>query len=207
VGPTDDASGDDARILELFAERQRFYDFATVRRLTGATAERLEEALTEGHVEPVIQAGVVAFPWDDVASLALERWTPRQIAQTLARAEREHALSPLNQFRTITIELPVYQIRLLHYLAQAKSGDGRQPLSVSDVLECELDMLAWGELPDIERAVAGFEAAARFPSLDDAPHLVETRCLYCGTLIATGENACAACTTLHVPAGDKGELP
>src|SRR5258708_723024 len=52
VGPTDDASGDDARILELFAERQPFYDFATVRRLTGATAERMERALTDGHVEP-----------------------------------------------------------------------------------------------------------------------------------------------------------
>ena len=191
------AGDDERRIVELFAHRQPLYDAATVRRLTGMTAERLEVALDEGHVEPVMDGGRLRYRWEDVANLALERWTPREIARTLERAGHAHVLPPLSQFRSITIELPVYQIRLLHQLAEEKSAEAGAPRTVSDVLEYELAAMATGE-PEMEERFPGFETAALFPKPYHAQHLVEKRCLYCGGDVGD-EAICAACVRRHVP--------
>jgi len=199
---TENADAEDARIFELFVEKRAVYDGPAVLRLTGVTADRLERAVTEGEVEPVSDAGVLAFAWEDVAFLALERWTPGRIARTLARAGHAHVLPYFNQARTISVELPLYQIRMLHYLAEMRSK-GRPLLTVSDVLEYELDALASEEEPAvIDREIAGFDAAAHFPSFWDRPQGVETRCLFCGTTIEGGKEVCAACADRHVPAND-----
>lgn len=197
---TKSAEADDARIFELFVEKRPVYDGAAVLRLTGVTADRLERAVMEGEVEPISDAGVLAFAWEDVAFLAIERWTPSRIAQTLARAGHAHVLPYFNQLRTISVELPLYQIRMLHYLAEMRSK-GRPLLTVSDVLEYELDALASEEGPAvIDREIAGFDAAAHFPSFGDRPQLVEAQCLFCGTTIEDGKEVCAACAERHVPA-------
>jgi hypothetical protein len=194
---------EDACILELFVEKRAAYDGPAVRRLTGVTVDRLERAVREGEVEPIADGGGAMFSWEDVAFLALERWTPRRIARTLAVAGRAHALPYFNQVRTIAVELPLYQIRLLHYLAEMRSGEGVPPLNVSDILEYELDALASEEdLALIDRAIAGFAAAAYFPSFEDRPQLVETICLFCGTTIDDGQEVCAACAERHIPATD-----
>jgi hypothetical protein len=199
---TESANAEDARIIELFVEKRAVYDSSAVLRLTGVTADRLERAVTDGEVEPIPDAGVLAFAWEDVAFLALERWTAGRIARTLAHAGRTHALPYFNQVRTISVELPLYQIRLLHYLAKMRS-EGRPPLTVSDVLECELDALASEMEPAvIDREIAGFEAAVYFPSFEDRPQVVDIRCVFCGKTIDGGQDACAPCAERHVPAND-----
>ena len=154
---------DERRIVELFAKRQPLYDAAAVRRITGTTRERLKAALAHRQFDPVSGHGALRFRWEDVASLALERWTPRQIAQTLERAGHSEALPRLNQVRAITIELPVYQIRLLEYLAEEQSARDGAPRSISDALERALDALAFDDAAELERRVPGFEEARLFP--------------------------------------------
>jgi hypothetical protein len=154
---------DEPRIVELFSERQPLYDASTVQRLTGASVERLEEALTHGHVDPVMDSGALRFRWEDVANLALERWAPREIARALERAGHGHALAPLNQFRAITVELPVYQIRMLQHLAEQRSAEDSAPRSVSDILEYELAAMATENAAEMERLLPGFTLAALFP--------------------------------------------
>lgn len=194
------ASPDEAGILELFAEKHAEYDLQAVLRLTGVTPDRLEHAVTEGEVEPLFHDGVVAFAWEDVAFLALERWTPRRIARTLTRAGRAHALPYLNQLRTISVELPLYQIRLLHFLAKVRTQEGRPPLAVSDVLEYELDALAsQEELPAVCQEIAGFEAAANFPAFEGGQQFLEHSCNFCGTSITAAEDVCVHCCERHVP--------
>lgn len=137
-----------------------------------------------------------------MAYLALERWTPRRIARAFARAGRANVLPYLNQVRTISVELPLYQIRLLHYLAEMRSG-GRPRLTVSDVLEYELAALAAEEEPDvIDREIAGFEGALNFPSTEHWPQVFEIQCLFCGTAIDERREICAACVERHAPADD-----
>jgi hypothetical protein len=191
---------DECRILELFANAQPFYDLPTLRRLTGVTLERLEEALTEGRVEAVSDGSAVHFTWEDVANLALERWTPREIARTLERAGHPDALPPLSQVRTITIELPVYQIRLLHHLAEKESAKTGAPRNVSDIVENELAALASQSMAALEKRFAGFEVAALFPKLSPAHHAIDACCLYCGEHVADGTEICEACARRHVPA-------
>jgi hypothetical protein len=198
--PESPAADDERRIVELFAHRQPLYDAATVRRLTRTPPEQLEVALDEGHVEPVIDGGRLRYEWEDVANLALQRWTPREIARTLERAGHAHALPLLNQFRSITIELPVYQIRLLHQLAEEKSEEVGALRSVSDILEYELAALATENMAALEKRFAGFVVAALFPKLSRAYHVIEARCLYCGGRVADGAEICPACTRRHVPA-------
>lgn len=192
---------DASALLELFVEKRPFYEADQVPRLAGISAERLSEAIREGEIEPLRDGDAVLVAWEDVAFFALDRWTPRQIAHVLRAAGHPRALPTLNQLRTITIELPAYQIRLLHHLADARSKPGAERLSVSDVLEYELDALASDEdLREMERILPGFAAAASFPSFHDGPQLVAHTCLFCGTAIEPEREVCAACEARHVPA-------
>jgi hypothetical protein len=58
---TENANAEDARIIELFADKSRVYDAATVLRLTGVTADQLDRAVTAGEVEPISEASGLAF--------------------------------------------------------------------------------------------------------------------------------------------------
>ncbi|HEX6095012.1 MAG TPA: hypothetical protein VF432_01715 [Thermoanaerobaculia bacterium] len=200
------ATGGTSGLLELFVERQAFYRLADARRLVHVSEERLRHAIDEGVVEPVSDGTSLLIPWEDVASLALTRWTPRQIAHIVRRAGHPEALPPLNQFRTIQVELPVYQIRLLHYLAEQRSLPGVPPLAVSDVLEYELGALAAEEgLTALDRAIPGFAAAAHYPLPEDRPQLTAGRCVYCDAGVAMNREVCRACVARHVPVEEGAE--
>lgn len=193
-------------LLRLFVERRPFYRFAEARRLARVSAERLEHAIGERVVEPVSDGTSLLIAWEDVLFLALTRWTPRQIAQAVRRAGHQQALPLLNQFRTITVELPVYQIRLLHYLAEQRRTHGAPPLAVSDVLEYELSALAVEEdLAAIDRVIPGFAAAANYPLSEEWPQPAAESCLYCGASVAPNREACPACVARHVPRNDRKE--
>lgn len=189
---------DERRIVELFVHRQPFYDAAAIRRLTGLSEELLDEALREGVVDPAMEGGTL-FTWEDVASLALERWTPRQIARALQRAGYAHVLPPLNEVRVITVELPVYQIRYLHQLAEEKSTEDAAPRNVSDIIEYELAALIAGRTEGINPHVSLFEIAALFTKPSLAHDRAGTRCLYCGEAVPDGEEICLSCRRRHVP--------
>ena len=196
-----DSPDDVAGLLELFVRKRPWYAPDDAQRLTGVSAEQVARAIDDGEIEPYRVGETTLLAWEDVAFLALERWTPRQIAVALRRAGYPHALPMLNQLRTITIELPAYQIRLLHHLAEACTRDGARPLSVSDVLEYELDALACAEdLAKIDHVIPGFSAAASFPSLHERLPLVTPQCLFCGTAVGSEREACPDCETRHFPA-------
>jgi hypothetical protein len=189
-------------LMALFVERRPFYTLAAARRLAHMSVRRLQRAMDEGAVEPVSDGTSLLLAWEDVVALVLERWTPRQIAQILRRAGHPHALSPLNELHTIEVELPLYQIRLLHYLAERRSARGAPPLAVSDVLEYELSALAFEEdLAAIDRAIPGLAAAANDPLLQDRPQLIDDCCVFCGAAVATSRKVCPECIARHVPAG------
>ena len=196
-------ANDDALLVELFVHRRETYDGVDVLRLTRATAAELRAGIAEGEVEPIGERGQRKFRWSDVALLALHQWTPRMISQALAQhGVLDAGLPQLNQIRSIQVELPIYQIRYLHWLARQGSEPGRPPLNVSDILERQLDAAAGA--PDdvdavhLERAIPGYMKAAEFPRAD-APPAAEERCIYCGAVLAGTVAACADCAVLHEP--------
>ena len=191
---------DPAGVLKLFTERRAFYSLAEARRLANISAARLDRAIAEMAVEPVTDETNVFLSWEDVVSLALKRWTPRQIAHILRRTGQSDILPALNQYRTIQIELPLYQIRLLHSLARQRHSRGAPPLAVSDVLEYELGALAFEEnVAALAHAIPGFVAAANYPLSQDGPTRIATGCLFCGAGVRAEREACAACVARHVP--------
>lgn len=194
---------DPAGLLELFAERRAFYSLADARRLAKISAVRLDRAIAEMAVEPVSDGTNVFLSWEDVVALALERWTPRQIARILRRAGQAGVLPALNEYRTIQVELPLYQIRLLHWLARHRGPRGGPPLAVSDVLEYELGALAFEEnVAAIARAIPGFGAAANYPLSQDRAPRTATGCVFCGAGVVAGREMCAACGRRHFPADE-----
>lgn len=196
-----DPQRDAAGLVTLFLTPRAFYTFAEARAVACVSRARLTRAIVEGEVEPVSDGGSVVLAWADVVALALTRWPPRQLARILRDAGRGDPLPPLNRFRTIAVELPVYQLRLLHYLAEQRSSRGGPPLTVSDVLEYELCALASEEdLRALERMIPGFAAAAHDALLQDRPP-VAWGCVFCGADGCVVHNVCAACRARHVPAG------
>jgi hypothetical protein len=164
--PTTDRS----RIIELFAKRKPFYALADVQRLTRSSAEEVSAAVDAGALDPQREGEMLLFKWKDVAMLAHRRWTPRMIDAALGLSFAA-AVPPLNRVKHIDVHLPLYQIRMLHVLAEAECGGFRGRLNASDILEqLLLDLASSVDAEAMEEAVPGFQVALRFPKNPQDTH-------------------------------------
>src|SRR6185503_12432738 len=68
---------DRALIRELYVKRVPLYSFADALRLTRTTQAEIDAAIGVGAIAAETFGGQLVVPWDDVAKLALDRWTPR----------------------------------------------------------------------------------------------------------------------------------
>lgn len=162
-------------IVELFAKRRPHYSHEDVLRLTCSSEEEVAAAVDAGDLQPYRNpGGSLLYAWEEVATFALRRWTPRMVCSLLGSAHAA-AIPHLNRMAVIQIELPLYQMRMLHVLAST-NGDGfRAPLNVSDIIEQQLlDLADSIDSDEIEDAIPGFQAARRYPYFvtyeDDSKH-------------------------------------
>ena len=185
AAPLDD---DRALIHELFAARQQSYDERDVLRLTRTSKARLSGIIDDeklGRGDP--------FKWEDVVTLALERWTPRMLHNVLG-----DLLPPLNQTAVIPVELPIYQIRVLHGLAVSWTERQNPPLNASDIIERAVHLhLVPDYFETVGAATPETLAAAEFPHFRPALRLVRRCCRYCGGGTAVNAQACTACLVRH----------
>lgn len=201
-------STDRALIRELFIERVPLYSFADALRLTRTTQVEVEAALAAGEIATEIFGGRPFVPWDDVAKLALDRWTPRMINGALGSIDRVSVLPLLNRVQQIEVFLPVYQIRLLHYLAEMERGQFRARLNASDVLEQHLlDFASAVHADELELAIPGFRAALQYPYfIPREADRFTAFCWYCGRMSdVPGRQVCTDCHGRHEPRPHLGE--
>lgn len=198
---------DRALIRELFVRRLPQYSLADACRLTRSADSDLAAAIEAGEITPIHQNDGVVFSWDDVASLALRRWTPRMIDGALDVVHRE-AVPRLNRVRQIQVQLPLYQIRLLHVLAESRRARFRGRLNASDVLEYELLEVALSEdAAELEAEIPGFGAALHYPYfLPREDDWATAFCRFCGRLSGVaGREICDDCKLRHEPQMHLGE--
>jgi hypothetical protein len=199
---------DRALIRELFTQRVPLYLLADVLRLARMTQAELDAAVAGGVIVTETFAGQLVTPWDDVARLALDRWTPRMINGALGSVDRTRVIPLLNRVQQIEVFLPVYQIRLLHYLAEMERGNFRARLNASDVLERHLLDLASSVNADVlELAIPGFRAALDYPYFIPREDDRSTAfCWYCGRVSdVPGRQVCTDCHRRHEPRPHLGE--
>src|ERR1051325_11082229 len=83
----DSARTDRFLIIELFAKRRPSYTHDEVLRLTRSSDEEIAAAVDAGDLQPYRQlGGPLLYAWDEVATFALRRWTPRMICSLLGPA-------------------------------------------------------------------------------------------------------------------------
>lgn len=195
-------------IRELYIKRVPLYSITDALRLTRTTEAELEATLSAGAVASESFGGRITIPWDDVAALALERWTPRMIDGALGSVDRLAVIPLLNRIQQIEVFLPVYQVRLLHYLAETERGHFRARLNASDVLERHLlDVASAVNADEIELAIPGFRTALHYPYFiprDD--DWFTAFCWYCGRVSdVPGRQVCTDCHRRHEPRPHLGE--
>lgn len=199
---------DRALIRELYVKRVPLYSFADALRLTRTTQEEIDAAIGVGAVATETFGGQLVIPWDDVAKLALDRWTQRMVNGALGSVDRLSVVPLLNRVQQIEVFLPVYQIRLLHYLAEMERGQFRARLNASDVLERHLlDFASAVSADELELAIPGFRAALQYPYFipreDDR---FTAFCWYCGRVSdVPGRHVCTDCHRSHEPRPHLGE--
>jgi hypothetical protein len=199
---------DRALIRELFIQRVPLYSFTDALRLTRTAQAEVDAAIAAGGITTESFSGRPVIPWDDVAGLALDRWTPRMIDGALGSADRLSVVPLLNRLQQIEVFLPVYQIRLLHYLAGIEREQCRAPLNASDVLERHLlDLASAVNADELELAIPGFRAALDYPYFipreDDR---FTAFCWYCGRVSdVPGRQVCTDCHRRHEPRPHLGE--
>jgi hypothetical protein len=195
-------------IRELYVKRVPLYSVADSLRLTRTTQAEIDAAIGIGAIETETFGGQLVIPWDDVAKLAHERWTPRMISGALGSVDRLAVIPLLNRVQQIEVFLPVYQIRLLHYLAEMERGQVRARLNASDVLERHLlDLVGAVNADELELAIPGFRAALHYPYFipreDDR---ITAFCWYCGRVSdEPGRQVCTDCHGRHEPRPHLGE--
>src|SRR5438067_3458211 len=148
-------------IIELFAKRKAYYVRAEAGRLTRTSDEGITAAVAEGELVPISRGEELLFAWEDVAALAVRRWTPRMIAAALDA--HTSAIPSLNQIKHIEVHLPLYQIRMLHVLSDEGDREVRGQLNVSDIIERQLLDLAESVADEMEVLIPGFRAAFQYP--------------------------------------------
>jgi len=198
---------DRALIRELFVDRLPFYGVSDVLRLTRSTRADISVAIEEGAIEPQRDVDEARFSWEDVAALAQRRWTPRMIDAALDVVHRD-ALPRLNRVRLIQVQLPLYQIRLLHVLAEMRRARFRGRLNASDVLEYELLEVALSmDADEIEAEIPGFRSALQYPYfIPREDDWVSAFCRFCGRLSGVaGREMCDDCKLRHEPQMHLGE--
>lgn len=198
---------DRERIIELFAQRQPAYTRADVTRLLGLTDEEFEQE-TAGMVfrpEPN-DRGMAVFRWEDVAHLALERWTPRMIEAALGTIGTMTHIPLLNQHRLIRISLPIYLIQYLHHRALHESSL-EAPRNASDIIEAILHNEAdTAEGRQLEPDIPGFARALEYPYYTPLYGTTYHRCRYCDTSITEpAREVCKSCEQRHEPKEHLGE--
>ena len=199
---------DRALIRELFITRVPLYSFVDALRLTRTTPAELDEAIAAGGIVTEAFGGQVVIPWDDVVRLALDRWTPRMINGALGSTDRLPVVPLLNRVQQVEVFLPVYQIRLLHYLAETERGQFRARLNASDVLERHLlDLASAVNADELELAIPGFRAALDYPYfIPREDDWATAFCWYCGRVSdVAGRQVCTDCHGRHEPRPHLGE--
>jgi hypothetical protein len=199
---------DRALIRELFVERVPLYSVADALRLTRTTQDEIDAAIASGGIATEAFGGQLVIPWDDAARLALDRWTPRMINVALGSTDRLSVVPLLNRIQQIEVFLPVYQIRLLHYLAERERGQFRARLNASDVLERHLlDLASAVDADELELAVPGFRAALDYPYfIPREDDWFTAFCWYCGRVSdVPGRQVCTNCHGRHEPRPHLGE--
>lgn len=199
---------DRALIRELFIQRVPLYSFDDALRLTRTAQAEVEAAIAAGNITTETFSGRLVIPWDGVARFALDRWTPRMINGALGATDRLPVIPLLNRIQQIEVFLPVYQIRLLHYLAEIERGQFRAALNLSDVLERHLlDLASAVNADELELAIPGFRAALDYPYFIPRENDWSTAfCWYCGQVSdVPGRQVCTECHRRHEPRPHLGE--
>lgn len=202
------ATTDRALIRELFIQRVPLYSFADALRLTHSTQAEIEAAIAAGGIATETFGGQPVIPWDDVAKLALDRWSPRMVNAALGSTDRLTVIPLLNRVQQVEVFLPVYQVRLLHYLAERQRGAFRARLNASDVLERHLlDLAGAVNAEEIELAVPGFRTALHYPYfIPREDDWATAFCWYCGRVSdVPGRQVCTDCHRRHEPRPHLGE--
>ncbi|HKS23679.1 MAG TPA: hypothetical protein VJZ76_12830 [Thermoanaerobaculia bacterium] len=151
-------------IIELFAKRLPNYTHEEVLRLTRSSDEEIAAAVKNEELQPHRKAGgALLYAWEEVAAFAMRRWTPRMIFKVLGEAH-ESALPHLDRLASIRVELPLYQVRMLHVLASTEQEEFRGRFNASDIIEQQLHALAnTVDAGEMEKLVPGFRAALHYP--------------------------------------------
>jgi len=178
-----------------------------VQRLTRSGEDEIAAAISAGECQPSEVGEGLVLPWDDVAQLALRRWTPRMIDGALDIVHRD-TVPRLNRVRQIQVQLPLYQIRLLHVLAEQRRAGFRGRLNASDVLEHELlEVALSADADEIEAEIPGFRAALQYPYfIPREDDWATAFCRFCGRVSGVaGREICDDCKVRHEPQMHLGE--
>jgi hypothetical protein len=176
--------------------------------LLGISENQLRDAIATGSVSTeASDTGAQVIPWEDVALLALEEWTPRMIEAALGH-DADDVIPLLNQHRLIQASIPIYLIRLLDQLARFESATRHVPRNASDMIERILHEFANTQAAAaIDAEIPGFAQALTYPHFTPrSTGLLWLRCRYCGIAISEPvREVCRTCEGRHEPKEHLGE--
>jgi hypothetical protein len=150
---------DAVRIRGIFLQRRETYITADAALLTNTDEEELLARIETGEIDATV---TYRIPWDDVARLAMERWSLEAIYDALGD-HADDALPPLLRLERLDIHVPAYVLRILAWIAAAENT------TIEHYLRAEFFDLAesiWNLNPEIDH-LPGVAAALFFP--DEPP--------------------------------------
>ncbi len=146
-----------ARIRRIFLERKRRYSLAEVVHLTGVPRRSVTAGIRAGEYLARRERGEYRFTWSELAHIAMATW-PLPVIHDALGLDAVRALPRLLLLQDLRVNLPGYQVLMLHRLAQ------RDSIDVDSYLTNYFLDLASAEVVALDAEIPGFMAAMRFPN-------------------------------------------
>ena len=145
------------RIRTIFLERRCRYSLADISRLAGITERKVISGIKAGEYLASRRRGEYRFTWSELAHIAMAKW-PLAIIHDALGLDAVRALPRLLLLQELRVQLPAYQVLMLHRLAD------RLSLDVDSYVADYLLDLASAEVMSLDTEIPGFKAALRFPN-------------------------------------------
>ena len=147
------------RIRRIFLQPSVHYSLSEAANLLEYSHEQIVKAIEHGDLAVVGDGGrLPELPWQEVALAAVERW-PQELIEAALGPEAEAVLPELVRLTELSVRVPRFSVVALGRVAQ------REGTTVDHIVSRQLLDLAVNEADILDRSIAGFSAAMRWPVL------------------------------------------
>lgn len=144
------------RIRRIFLQPEATYSVSAAADLLEYSYEQVVASIEHGDLAVNHSGGIARVPWEEVALAASERW-PQDLIEAALGGDVSEAMPELVRLTELLVRVPRFSVIAVARVAQ------RERTTIDHIVARQLLDFSVAESEALDRSVAGFSAAMRWP--------------------------------------------